>query len=549
MVFGLPHLTPFMSGGVICLPFCTCLTQPRRAVKRRSLPGAVYYIAHAFLCTAMVTGVACAFLLRNHAHATLESSGRWAEVQWSSREEVAGLLFGEALRLAYPLLFLSPFITAAALAYFALHLRASPIVHPWACAPSIILSAALQLACALLPLPALQGEAALEQTEWAALPDVGEVWTSAARLDKATLFFSAAGWSLLLLVWAMAYGSRRWAAEPHFEHLDEWVVTEEDGAEEDRASVGDAEDEQAEAAPPSRSPVQRRGRRRIEAARASPIDLPDSLPDGPHSYHIRRKLVPLAKARLEVLPACSDPALLVATTLLTLTVGFIVLSYLSYDVIAWRQPMATFDLDSGHREGWSEVHLGWVSGTNVSSSSPFAMHPWSRLHLRSFRHPYATLGWLALLSALLSIIGWVTVWLFLSYSHVADGFFHLTVAVSPAVEGCVLALMDCACNVASQGLAWRECQAVRQGYSLQELEEVRLGRGAALWLAAAVCRLLAVSIVAARMWRDHPLWLQHRKGKGKGDAAKQPRRQPRPDNGDALDPRMRAPVVGAKVDK
>ena len=516
----LPQLTPFQPGGVVCLPFCTCLIQPRHAVKRRSLPGALHYIAHGFLCTAMVTGVACAFLLRNHD--TWEHSRRWQDVDAGKPEQAAGFLFDEALQLAYPLLFLSPLITAGAVAFFALHIRASPIVYTWSCPPSLLLSAAIHLACSLIPLPTLLHEAALQHTAWASQPSVGEVWTSAARLDKATVFFTTAGWALLLLVWAMAYLSRRWAAEPHFESIDEWVVTEEDGREETRGTVGEPEGEdKEEAALPSRSPLQRRSRR-IEAARASPVDLPDTVPDGPKSFHIRRKLVPLQQGRLEVFRTCSDPAMLTATVLILLAVAAIAFSFSSYDVIAWRQ-QAVVSNHSAHSGEWLDIRLGWVSGTNASSSSPFAQHPWSRLHLCDFRHSHAMLGRLVLLSTVLPFIGWVAVWLRLSYSHADDGYFHLTGQASPALEGCVLLLWDCACNAASQLLAWKEWEGLKEEQLLEGRENVRLSWGAELWLAAAACRVLAAAIVAARMWRDHRRWLRRRKGSGQ--------HRPRAENG------------------
>ena len=131
-------------------------------------------------------------------------------------------------------------------------------MYSWSCPPSLLLSAAIHLACSLIPLPTLLHEAALQHTAWAGRRSVREVWTSAARLDKATVFFTTAGWSLLLLMWAIAYLSRRWAAEPHFQSVHDWVVAEEDGRGEIRGTVGEPEGEDKEEETlPSRSLMDR----------------------------------------------------------------------------------------------------------------------------------------------------------------------------------------------------------------------------------------------------------------------------------------------------
>ena len=477
---------------VVCIPGSPCLLRPRRAVLRRSLPGALYYIAHGLLCVAMVTGLATHFLLRNHA---LSGAPDWWEVQAEDGEEAAAFMMAEAAAVtARNGLLAGPLLTAAVLAFFALHVRASPIVYPWTCPVALLAVAAAHLACALAPLPTLLHEARLADAgAWLALPLVGRAWVSAARLCAASLAFTAAAWALMALVWAMTFLSRRWKAEPDYELVNQWMVTEEDDARR-RADVGDPVQEEKARAPHARSAAVRRSLRLAAAQKPQAEEVPLRLPDGPRSYHLLKKLVPVPQRTLEAVRVCSDAHLAAGFALIALAAILLALSAASPALVSWRE-------DGGGLFFPPHLHvrLGWVHGTNASSASAFAEHPWSALHLRPFVHAGAAYSAAALaLSALSLCPGWTAVWLRLAYVGEGDsGVFALTARLSPALQAAALCAAESATTAMCTALLWRAHRSLRP--PLQPAQSAGFGLGGALWLAAVACRALGCALVARRM--------------------------------------------------
>ena len=510
-----------MTPGVICLPFCTCLAQPRRAVKRRSLPGALYYIAHGLLVTTMVTGLACALLLGQHkGEGSLSSLSQWQDVDAKDQEGVGRFLLKEAFyRALIPLLVVSPLLTGATLMLFALHIRGSPIVYPWVCPTTMACVTVLHLACALYPLPLLLHEADLVDGEWAAAPEVGKVWVSALRLNKATAAFAALGWGLMWVVWLMSHCSQHWKAEPHFDLVDEWVVTNEDtGAS--RTSIGkpgddeaqeQEEEEEEEETPVDEQQPKKRRSRRIAAAQKPQSEMPDELPEGTRSYHLRKKLVPVPTERLRAVRSCSDPAMLTASLLLILSFLLLLFSFLfSSDLLTWTETRTTpFSIFSGRgaAAGEHRLSVGWTNGTDVSTPGPLPSHSWSALHRHSL--PHSQTGWGMLAFALLVLVqgpGTLLLWFRLTAAGEKEGLFQLSQRFSPVAEAVGLAVVDGVANTGPLLLLWKAYRGLSEEWRLEGRKDLGLGWSGWVLLTALVCRLVAVAVVAVRLAGQTEAW-------------------------------------------
>ena len=515
-----------MVTGIVCLPFCPCLQQPRRAVKRRSFAGALYYIAHGLLCVGMITGFACVLLLRQHrADGSLSSLSHWAAVDASDAEEVGRFLLMEAFYRAMPsLLLLSPLITAGTLALFALHIRGSPIVYPWICPTTLGCVSLLHILTALYPLPVLLHEAEQETTAWASTPELGGVWSSACRLNKATVAFVGLGWALVWTVWLLAHCSDRWSAEPHFDLVAQWVVTEED-SHEPLATVGDPCDEAKERRVDDRRPMRRKSRRVAAAPKAMAEEPPEELPQGPVSYHVQKRLVPVSTEPLRVVRSLSDPALLPATLLLLTAFTLLLLSFLSWDLLTWTQggkgsaPLGGL-LGGGDAE--RRVSVGWTNGTDVSGADPFPAHRWSALHLHSFPHSQTGQGLLAfVLLVLVQGPATALVWFRLTAAGEKEGLFQLSTQRSPPVQAAALVAVEAVANAPPLLLLWRAYEGLSAEWQLQRREDLSLGWSGYALSASLCCRAVAVAVFTVRIAAQLQRWREKRqRGETEEETAK-----------------------------